>query len=219
MIRISIVLVSLIYLLGSCRATKKIQSAIVKKDSVVVAIPPINNGREDSIAQIRMYKDSIIWVSITAILGIEGLRAYITTDSVKVLDKQNKIYIARSVAYLQDITALPLNLSSLQDLLIGNPVFLDSNIISYSKSSNSVSLHGISDLFKMLITIGEPDNLLQSSKLDDLDEQRNRTSYLTYSDYENKKGVPFSKKRTITVSEKKKFCILPLSEFTPHPVF
>lgn len=34
-------------------------------------------------AQIRMYKDSIIWVSITAILGIEGLRAYITTDSVK----------------------------------------------------------------------------------------------------------------------------------------
>lgn len=246
MIRISIVLVSLIYLLGSCRATKKIQSAIVKKDSVVVAIPPINNGREDSIAfikenfnqiqknridfttfsakmdvdyddpdgkkmdvnaQIRMYKDSIIWVSITAILGIEGLRAYITTDSVKVLDKQNKIYIARSVAYLQEITALPLNLSSLQDLLIGNPVFLDSNIISYSKSSNSISLHGISDLFKMLITIGEPDNLLQSSKLDDLDEQRNRTSYLTYSDYENKKGVPFSKKRTITVSEKKKLGI------------
>ena len=53
MIRISIVLVSLIYLLGSCRATKKIQSAIVKKDSVVVAIPPISNGRDDSIAFIK----------------------------------------------------------------------------------------------------------------------------------------------------------------------
>ena len=31
------------------------------------------------------------------LLGIEGIRAYITTDSVKILDKQNKNYIARSV--------------------------------------------------------------------------------------------------------------------------
>lgn len=59
----------------------------------------------------------------------------------------------------------------------------------------------------MLITISDPEKLLQSSKLDDLDEQRNRTSYLTYSDYETKKGVAFSKKRTITVSEKKKLGI------------
>jgi len=36
-------------------------------------------------AQLRMYKDSLIWASITAILGIEGLRAYITRDSVKVI--------------------------------------------------------------------------------------------------------------------------------------
>lgn len=74
-------------------------------------------------AQLRMYKDSLIWASITAILGIEGLRAYITKDSVKILDKQNKVYIARSVAYLTEVTALPLDLTSLQDLLIGNPVF------------------------------------------------------------------------------------------------
>lgn len=229
-------------LFTSCRATKKIQSAIAKKDTVTVIAPPLDTGHADSMAlikeyytalssqrinftsfsgkldvdyeetggkklnlnaELRMYKDSVIWVRITAILGIEGLRAYITKDSVKILNRQDKVYIARSVAFLQEIAALPLDLPSLQDLLIGNPVFVDADFASYSKSAGNVSLHGLNNLFKTLITLGELDKHLYSAKLDDLDETRNRTSYLTWSDYENKKGVPFSQKRSITVSEKK----------------
>jgi len=158
-------------------------------------------------AHLRMYKDSVIWVSITAILGIEGLRAYITADSVKLLDKQNKVYIARSVSYLQEVTELPLDLHSLQELLIGNPVFLDSNILSYNKTAGSISFQSNGAFFKNLFTIGETDKLVQSSKLDDLDEQRSRTCYLTYYDYENKKGINFPTKREINVSEKKKLDI------------
>jgi Domain of unknown function (DUF4292) len=158
-------------------------------------------------AHLRMYKDSVIWISITAILGIEGLRAYITNDSVKLLDKQNKIYTARSMAYLQEVSDLPLDLSSLQDLLLGNPVFFDSNIVSYSRSGNTISLLNSGDFFKNLLTIGEQDKLVQSSKLDDLDELRNRTCYLTYDDYENKKGINFSTRRSISVAEKKKLDI------------
>jgi hypothetical protein len=158
-------------------------------------------------AHVRMIKDSVIWVSITAILGIEGLRAYITPDSVKILDKQNKVYIARSVSYLQDVTELPLSLASLQDLLIGNPVYFDSSIQSYSRSAGTISLQSNGQFFKNLFTIGESDKLVQSSKLDDLDDTRNRTCYLTYSDYENKKGVNFSTRREINVSEKKKLDI------------
>src|SRR5688572_15068367 len=41
----------------------------------------------DVTAHVRMLKDSVIWISVRAILGIEGLRAYITRDSVKMLDK------------------------------------------------------------------------------------------------------------------------------------
>ena len=47
-------------------------------------------------AHFRMYKDSVIWISVTAIFGIEGLRAIITQDSVKILDKQNKCYYTGS---------------------------------------------------------------------------------------------------------------------------
>jgi len=241
-----IVLSAAIFLLSSCRSTRKIQTAIVKRDTVVAPVAHVNNAKEDSVAyirhqyksilagrisyttfsakvdveysdgdgknydvntNIRMYKDSVIWVSVTAILGIEGLRAYITRDSVKLLDKQNKIYTARSVSYLQDVTALPLSLSSLQELLIGNPVFLDSNIVSYSRSPGNISLLSLGNFFKHLFTIAEANKLPQSSKLDDLDEGRNRTCYLSYSDYEKKEGIHFPAKRSINVSEKKKLDI------------
>jgi Domain of unknown function (DUF4292) len=158
-------------------------------------------------AHVRMYKDSVIWLSITAILGIEGLRVYITPDSVKLLDKQNKTYSLRTVSFLQELTALPLDLSTLQDLLLGNPVFLDSNIITYSRSESTISLQSNGAFFKNLFTIGSADKLVQSSKLDDMDMQRSRTCYLTYTDYENKKDVNFATKRSINVAEKKKLDI------------
>lgn len=152
---------------------------------------------------LRMLKDSVIWVDIHAFLGIEALKARITKDSVRILDKQNKLYTARSIEYLREVSRLPVDLSTLQNLLVGNAIFLDSNIVSYSKFDNSISLLSIGKIFKNLITLNE-DKLVQRIKLDDLDELRNRTGDLTYDDYEDKFGVNFSKTRKITFAEKKK---------------
>jgi hypothetical protein len=158
-------------------------------------------------AHLRMYKDSVIWVSLTGPLGIEGIRAIITKDSLKWLDKQDKIYTTRSFSFLQELTELPLELNSLQDLLIGNPVFFDSTINTYSKGPGSISFLSIGQYFKNLFTISESDNRVQSSKLDDIDVLRNRTCYLIYAEYEDKKGPVFASKRGISVTEKKKLDI------------
>ena len=111
------------------------------------------------------------------------------------------------MAYLQEVTALPLDLSSLQDLILGNPVFLDSNIVSYTQTNEIITLLSTGDFFKNLFTVNKDSKLVQSSKLDDLDELRNRTCYIAYSDYENKENVNFATKRHITVTEKKKLVI------------
>lgn len=58
--------------------------------------------------------------------------------------------------------------------------------------------------FKILFTISESEKQLLSTKLDDVDETRNRTSFLGYAEYDIRNGVPFSQRRIITVSEKKK---------------
>src|SRR5215203_5326995 len=185
-----------IVLFASCRSTKKIQTAISKKDTLAkiaidgdkadtvrfikstlqkidsnrVAYSTFNgkvnidykggDGKNYNVnANVRMYKDSAIWISANAILGIEAMRVLVTKDSVKLLDKLNKTYSARSVDYLQEVTALPLDLIILQNLIIGNPVFLDSNIVSYSESNNTISLLSVGQLFKNLVTLNESNKI------------------------------------------------------------
>lgn len=244
MIRLLLIITAAAVFFASCRPTRKIQTAITKKDTTATVVPKVQ-GEEDSMtvirenldllkketisfttfsakvdvdyvggdgkkenanANLRMYKDSVIWVSLTGLLGIEGLRAYITRDSIKLVNKLDKIYTGRSVAYVQEVTGLPLDLPSLQALLIGNPVFLDSNnIVSYAKSGNTVSLLSIGEWFKNLISLS--DGYMRHAKLDDVDLNRNRTCDLSYDNYEDKKGVNFSSRRRITVSEKSKLDI------------
>ena len=159
-------------------------------------------------ASVRMYKDSLIWVSANAILGIEAMRVLVTRDSVKLLNKLDKVYSARSISYLQELTSLPLNLYTLQEMIIGNPVFLDSNVIRFSAAGGVINLLSLGEFFKNLLTLNETDKTIILSKLDDANPLRSRTAYLSYADYENKKGPLFATKRQIVVSEKGRLEIL-----------
>ena len=153
---------------------------------------------------IRMRKDSIIWISVNGALGIEGMRVIINRDSVHILNKLDKEYQVRSMDYLQEVAALPLDLRTLQELIIGNPVFLDPNIISYSTSENNISLLSEGNWFRHLISMHDNDHVVLNSKLDDKDVLRNRTCFLNYTDYENSNGKKFPTGRTISITEKTK---------------
>ena len=128
----------------------------------------------------------------------------VTKDSVKVLNKKDKQIQLRSVSYLQELTQLPFDFQTLQDLVIGNPIYLDSNIVFYRKNETNISLMSSGEFFKHLMTVSNNDFILLHSKLDDVDARRNRTCALTYGNYENKNGVNFPTVRKITVAEKSK---------------
>ena len=157
---------------------------------------------------IRMQKDSVIWVSVNAtIFSYEALRVLITPDSVKVLNKKDKIVQLRSVNYLKELVNLPFDFYTLQDFLLGNPIYLDSNVVSYKTNERSITLMNVGVLFKHLLSITSGDYLLLHSKLDDADPLRNRTADLTYNGYENNNGVKFATERRVSVSEKGKLDI------------
>ena len=234
-----------LFSLGSCRSTKRIQTAMAKRDTTQIV--PVVDGKADSMrfiheiyqaiernridfntfsakvkvdfsgddgrkrdftAAIRIKKDSVIWVSITALLGIEAFRIMVTPDSVKVLNKLDKVIQYRSVSYLQELAKIPFTFYELQALLIGNPVFLDSNIVSYRKDEKSVSLLSNSDIFKHLLTVSTDDYRLLHSKLDDANALRARTCNIVYGGYDNKNAILFPTYRAIAVSEKTKVDIV-----------
>jgi len=227
-------------LIFSCRSTKKIQTAISKKDTAQVV--SISDSKFDSASFIRnvtshidnnyinyntfsakikvdyrgadgktydfnafmrMKKDSIIWVSINAALGIEAFRILITPDSVKVLNKLDKVVQYRSLNYLQEVTQLPIDFHTLQDIFIGNPVYFDrNNIISVKIDGNTISLTSIGTYFKHFMTLSNSDYLVMNSKLDDRETGRSRTAVLEYGDYASRGDIHFSTNRKISVAEK-----------------
>jgi Domain of unknown function (DUF4292) len=163
---------------------------------------------QDLTAIVRIIKDSTIWISLTAsFLSIEAYRVLITKDSVILLNKLDREVQYRSLDYLQDVTEIPFDYKTLQDLLVGNPVFVDSNIVYYKKTDDQILFSMVGKYFKNLLTLSSANFYLTHSKLDDVDISRSRTADLTYSDYENKAGFNFSTYREITVSEKNRLDI------------
>lgn len=159
-------------------------------------------------ANLRMIKDSVIWVSLQAtFLNIEAYRVRITKDSVILLNKLDKEVQYRSLDYLQEVTQIPFDFSTIQDMLIGNPVFFSDSNATVRKKDDQVLVYSVGDLFKNLLTLNGSNNQLIHSKLDDVDVYRNRTASVTYNDYENANGRPFSTRRQIIVTEKNKIDI------------
>lgn len=166
-------------------------------------------GKQPNItAYVRILKDSLIWISgYATVFNIEAFRVLINKDSVFVLDKINKEVKYRSMDYLQEVTEIPFDLKTLQNLFVGNPIFLTDSVISYKQTESRILLATLGNYFKHLLTLNKSDRLLVHSKLDDVNVSRNRTADITYGDYENNNGMPFSTSREIIVSEKNKIDI------------
>lgn len=152
---------------------------------------------------IKMYKDSAIWLSVSAtLLNIEGLRLLITKDSVKLMNKLEKTYAARGIGFLQEATSLPLDLYTLQDLIVGNPVYLDSNVVRYTHGNGVITLLSLGGLFRNAVTFSDANGTVLNSKLTDTDPYRARNADLVYSNYEQKGEKLFATKRQVVVSER-----------------
>lgn len=159
-------------------------------------------------AFIRIKKDSLMWISITGALGIEGFRILVRPDSVWVMDKLEKTIAARSVEYLKEIVKLPVDFTVLQDLIIGNPVFFPQNVNSFKTTGNTLMALSTGEYFKHLITVDTSNNSILHSKLDDVDQLRNRTCGISLSGYAQVQNRLFSNMREITVTEKSKLDVL-----------
>lgn len=162
------------------------------------------NNHFDFNAFLRIKSDSVIWVSIIAALNIEAFRVMITPDSIVIMDKINRTIQKKPVSYLQEITRIPFDFKTLQNLIVGNPVYLDKNIISYIDQGERISMSTIGESFKHYLTVSKNDLSLLFSKLDDIDVARSRTASLAYADYLTAGSWKFSGLRKISLSEKTK---------------
>ena len=74
-------------------------------------------------AQIKIQKDSLIWISIIPALGIEFARAQFSMDSVKFINRMSNEYFVGDYKYVSEMFHLDLNYEVLQALLM-NELFI-----------------------------------------------------------------------------------------------
>lgn len=94
---------------------------------------------------LRIVKDREIWLSLTPALGIEAFRIYITTDSVKMINRINKTYFMGDYQLINDLLNTPFDFDMLQAFLTGN---------DFNYYQNNVFKVGEDDLFYRISTIG-----------------------------------------------------------------
>lgn len=175
---------------------------------VKVEYQDVNGKKPNITAYIRIQKDSLIWISgYATVFNVEAFRVLITQDSVFVLDKLNKEVQMRSLDYLQEVTKIPFDFNTLQNLLVGNPIFFSDSVVSYKENESSILMSTLGDHFKHLLTIQKSTGNLLHSKLDDINLARNRTADITYDEFEKADTINFPTYREITVSEKNKLDI------------
>lgn len=80
----------------------------------------LDKKNTDFNGQVRIRKDSVIWVSISPAMGIEMVRLIITNDSVKFINRWEKTYFKGDYLVVNDFLKTNLNFDILQAFILGN---------------------------------------------------------------------------------------------------
>ena len=126
----------------------------------------IDDNSNDVTLNIRINHDRKIWVSVTAVLGIEVARALITPDSLYVINKLQGVYLKKPFSYIYTYASKQINYKTLEALLVGNamPEILNDPRVILQPTNGNVTLSGkLQDLVYRL-TLG-PDKKAQQLNL------------------------------------------------------
>lgn len=135
-----LIIISLVLVISSCSTARSIYRAPLKEEGAAYLFDQLKDSeleyeffnakfnlnftkdkkKTSFKGQVRIKKDSMIWVSFSPLLGIEMARMLITVDSVKFINRMNKTYFKGDYQYLNEFLDTNLDFDILQALIMGN---------------------------------------------------------------------------------------------------
>ena len=135
-----IAILLIVILLSNCKTTRSLYKGPIKEEgpeylfnklkeneikfewfSAKFAADYIIDKKKTSFnGQIRIKKDSLIWISVSPALGIEMVRLLITADSIKYLNRIDKSFFISDFNYINSFINNVVDFDILQAFLIGN---------------------------------------------------------------------------------------------------
>lgn len=141
------------------------------------------DGKTNNVnVNIRIKKDAQIWMSITAIAGIEVARALITPDSLIVRNNLQALAIKKPFSYIHNFTSKQITFKMLQAILTGNTI---PELMSESSALNlNAGIFTLSGEKEDLAYRALFNTLLKTSELNLNDPRSGRALKVVYADYQ-----------------------------------
>ncbi|MBJ6107374.1 DUF4292 domain-containing protein [Hymenobacter sp. BT523] len=143
---------------------------------------------------LRMRRDSIIWVS-ASLVGIEGVRAVLTRDSVHVLNRLEKTYFSGGYDYLSKLLNVPISFAQMQALLLGDylpaPAGTTPTIAVEEAGRQRVSYPLAGVLIERLLQ-AETGRVQQLKVKDDATQRNLTVDYTDFKPLEDQGNLPFA---------------------------
>lgn len=155
------------------------------------------NKQLSGIANLRIKKDSVIWISLSPGLGVEVARIFITQDSISIIDKINKQYTITDFASISKKFDFDINYSLLESVVLGNLVtpYSDEMI---RKTEKFYSYENQFGNFHFLNSIGTKTHKLEKLMVQDTVSEN--SIYVNYSEFQlvEDQTLPFAIKAELT---------------------
>lgn len=218
-----------LFFLSGCKSTKKIETVEIGKHKSQREILETIEGQTfqfkslsarinaelrfpekqlSSRIDLKMIKDSAFQLSVQPFLGIEVFRMELTTDSIKILDRLNKRYVAENYENLRGQTPIEFNYYNLQALFV-NHLFLPGhknvtpklfNRFKIEQDGSSATLRTKDAMGLIYTFIADGEGKLLSSSASDAKEQY--ALQWNYADFRQSAGQVFPNLMDIEIFSK-----------------
>ncbi|MBC5993802.1 DUF4292 domain-containing protein [Pontibacter cellulosilyticus] len=159
------------------------------------------NDKNDNLTSgvtMRMKKDSVIWVSVQPGLGIEAARMMLTQDSVYMINRLHKEYVATDYRFLKSKLNVDVNFETLQAILLGNYKAQGTEKVMAEENTQHIQQSYQNLLYDYFIS-------LDNSKLKQLNVQDNGSGNsitVKYNNFNQVGTVPFAHDMAAQVLQK-----------------
>ncbi|XZF14246.1 DUF4292 domain-containing protein [Chitinophagaceae bacterium MMS25-I14] len=151
-------------------------------------------------ANIRMKKDSVIWVSITAtVLSMQVARVYITPDSIKLVNYLQKEVMQMPFSDANKLLPASVDFASLQNLIAGNALHEGGKLTDITSFGGTWSVQLNDSQYIQQLTYNKADSTMRSSQMKTM-QPASPQMMIQYGNYEQVHGQRFANSRSINIA-------------------
>ena len=155
----------------------------------------LKGNKQGANLSVRVRRDSIIWVS-GGLAGFEGVRAVLTRDSVRVINRLEKTYFSGGYDYLTKLLNVPVSFEQMQTLLIGDylpaPTGTKPTVATEEAARQRVSYNLSSVLVEHLLQAGNTGRVQQLHLSDEASKHNLTVDYTDFQPIETQPALPFA---------------------------